>query len=73
MTTMTTTPTPSQETIDQFVTFCHGHLAGVQEMLAADPTLINTRSSLDETCQVSSWPRRSTTLRSTCQSFLRLE
>ena len=39
----------SQETIDQFVIFCHGNMAGVQEMLAADPTLINSRSTLDET------------------------
>jgi ankyrin repeat protein len=45
---MTTTPAPSQETIDQFVNFSHGHMAGVQEMLAANPALINTRSSLDE-------------------------
>ena len=46
---MATTPAPNQETIDQFVIFCHGNIAGVREMLAADPSLINSRSSLDET------------------------
>jgi len=38
-----------QETINQFVIFAHGNLAGVKEMLAADPELINIRSNLDET------------------------
>ena len=40
---------PDQDTINQFVIFAHGNLAGVKEMLAADPSLINTRSNLDET------------------------
>jgi uncharacterized protein len=38
-----------QDTINQFVIFAHGNLAGVKEMLAAEPELINTRSNLDET------------------------
>jgi ankyrin repeat protein len=38
----------SQETIDTFVNMSHGHLAGVQAMLAEHPELINARSSLDE-------------------------
>jgi uncharacterized protein len=38
-----------QETINQFVIFAHGNLAGVKEMLAADPDRINTCSNLDET------------------------
>jgi uncharacterized protein len=38
-----------QDTINQFVIFAHGNLAGVKEMLAADLDLINTRSNLDET------------------------
>jgi ankyrin repeat protein len=46
---MTTTPAPNQETIDRFVIFCHGNMAGAQEMLAADPALINSRSTLAET------------------------
>jgi ankyrin repeat protein len=45
---MVTTPAPNQETIDQFVIFSHGNMAGVREMLAADPTLINSRSTLNE-------------------------
>jgi ankyrin repeat protein len=40
--------TATQETIDQFVIFSHGNMAGVREMLAAEPSLINRRSSLDE-------------------------
>ncbi len=48
---MVTTPAPDQrqETIDQFVIFCHGNVAGVREMLATDPSLINSRSTLNET------------------------
>ena len=48
---MVTTPLPNQnqETIDQFVIFCHGNMAGVREMLATDPSLINSRSTLNET------------------------
>ncbi len=38
----------SQETIDTFVNNAHGNMAGVQEMLAEDPDLLNTRSTLDE-------------------------
>jgi len=45
---MVTTPVPDQETIDQFVIFCHGNMAAAKEMLAADPSLLNTRSTLDE-------------------------
>ncbi len=45
----TPTPNASQETIDRFVIFCHGNMAGVKEMLASDPSLINSRSTLDET------------------------
>lgn len=45
---MTATPTPNQETIDQFVIFCHGNMTGAKQMLAADPALINARSTLDE-------------------------
>jgi uncharacterized protein len=39
----------SQETVDQFVINAHGNMAGVKEMLEANPDLINTRSSMDET------------------------
>ena len=48
---MVTTPAPnqSQEAIDRFVIFCHGNVAGVREMLATDPSLINSRSTLNET------------------------
>jgi ankyrin repeat protein len=48
---MVTTPAsnPSQDTIDQFVIFCHGNMAGVREMLATDLSLINSRSTLNET------------------------
>jgi ankyrin repeat protein len=38
----------SQETIDQFVTAAHGNRAAVETALAADPSLINARSSLAE-------------------------
>src|SRR4051794_5577654 len=37
-----------QETIDQFVTAAHGNRAAVEAGLAADPSLINARSSLAE-------------------------
>jgi ankyrin repeat protein len=40
--------TTTQETIDEFVIACHGNMSKVREMLAADPALINCRSSLDE-------------------------
>jgi ankyrin repeat protein len=40
--------TASQDTIDAFVIACHGNMARVREMLAADPALVNSRSSLDE-------------------------
>jgi ankyrin repeat protein len=46
---MSATSAPNQETIDQFVIFCHGNMPGVREMLATDATLINSRSSLGET------------------------
>lgn len=38
-----------QDTINQFVIFSHGNMAGVQEMLESNPELINSRSNLDET------------------------
>jgi len=38
-----------QEAINRFVINAHGNMAGVKEMLEADPDLINTRSNLDET------------------------
>jgi ankyrin repeat protein len=41
--------TPSQETIDEFVTAAHGNMPKVREMLAQQPALINARSTLDET------------------------
>jgi len=40
--------TPSQEQIDQFVAACHGNFEAVQQQLAEQPELLNTRSSLDE-------------------------
>ena len=45
---MMSTSAPDQETIDRFVIFCHGNMAGVKEMLEADPALINARSTLNE-------------------------
>ena len=39
----------TQEAINTFVINAHGNMAGVKEMLAEDPDLINTRSNLDET------------------------
>lgn len=38
-----------QDTINQFVIFAHGNLAGVRDMLSAEPELINARSDLNET------------------------
>lgn len=40
--------TPTQEQIDQFVGACHGNFGIVQEQLAAQPELLNTRSSINE-------------------------
>lgn len=38
----------SQEAIDELVIAAHGNIAKVREMIAADPSLANSRSSLDE-------------------------
>ncbi|MEZ4524017.1 MAG: ankyrin repeat domain-containing protein [Thermomicrobiales bacterium] len=40
--------TPTQEQIDAFVAACHGDLSAVQSMLADNPEMVNSRSSLDE-------------------------
>jgi ankyrin repeat protein len=37
-----------QEEIDQFVIFCHWNLPGVRAQVAAQPALLHTRSTLDE-------------------------